>query len=512
MKRLLLTLLLIPSLASAQDALRIDPLALVALREARAAEAELDLFPGWDFSTAPVLLYRPGVQDVLLNVPDPPDGFERYTGTNPLGDEPIWVRNDSTHFELDGQNTVTELDGHRVLVVSDPASQMRNQLRSLTRMSPDEQNEWLDDWSFLGSSYDLVTMMLHEGFHVFQYAQGDKFASESLIARYPLYDAANNALHAMEGLILLDAARGETSPDVALRRFAAVRSVRHASLGEDLAGYELANEYVEGLAKYVEYRFYQTGASLVPHPEMYLSAGFDGYARLAERFEDQLAFAESVIRGEIAVNNDRFGAGNLRFRLYPMGALEGLLLDHVAPEWTERVFDPGVFPSTLLVDAAGLSPSEADAVFAEAKAQYGYNALLAEKQTYEEEGRASAQAKVEAILETDQTLIRIAYGAISTEPPSLGFTPFGVTPLENGRAIYDLVPISAQLGEDASLSMQTVTPVMVDTKQHEIVFAVDVPVTEIAAVDGAVRTESFVVDGHVASVVPVEGGVRIELR
>ncbi|MEO0560252.1 MAG: hypothetical protein AAF170_18960, partial [Bacteroidota bacterium] len=130
MKRLLLALLLLPSLASAQDALRIDPMTLVALREARSIAATLDLFPRWDFSTAPVLLYRPGVQDVVLNLPDPPEGFVRYTGPSPLGDEPIWVRNDSTLFSLDAQNTAAELDGHRVLVVADPMSQMRNQLRS----------------------------------------------------------------------------------------------------------------------------------------------------------------------------------------------------------------------------------------------------------------------------------------------------------------------------------------------------------------------------------------------
>ncbi len=513
MTRFLLALLLVlPGLASAQDALRIAPLTLVALREARAVSTALDLFPGWDFGTAPVLLYRPGVQDVLLNMPDPPEGFVRYTGPSPLGDEPIWVRNDSTLFAIDGQNTAAELGGRRVLVVADPASQMRNQLRSLARMAPDEQAEWLDAWSFLGSPYDLITLMLHEGFHVYQYAHGDTFARETLIAQYPLYDATNNALQELEGLILLAAARGETPPEVALRQFAAVRSVRHTALGAELAGYELAVEYGEGLAKYVEYRFYLTGASLTPDPEMYLLNGFDGFGRLAERFERQLAFAEGLFRAEVAVNNDPFGTGNLRFRLYPMGALEGLLLDRVAPGWTDRAFDPGVYPATLLVEAAGLSATDAEAELAEAKAQYGYDTLLAEKQTYERDGRAAAQARLDALMDSDRTLVRVSYGAVSADPPGLGFTSFGVTPLGNGRAIYDLVPIRAQFSDDARLVLQVVTPVLVDPVRREVVFVVDVPADQIAAVGEAVRTDAFTVEGRVADVSAVGNEVRIELR
>ena len=516
MNRLLLALCLLPAAVSAQgapavDALRIDPLSLVALREARSAADALGLFPGWDFRTAPVLLYRPGVQDVLLGM-DPPGGFVRYTGPSPLGDEPIWVRNDATLFSLDGQNTAAEMDGRRVLVVADPASQMRSQLRMAAGMSRERQDAWLDGWSFLGSPYDLVTLLLHEGFHVHQYAQGDKFAEESLIARYPLYDATNNALQELEGLILLAAARGEAAPGEALRQFAAVRSARHAALGPELAGYEMAVEFGEGLAKYVEYRFYQTGASLTPHPEAYLMAGFDGYGRLADRFERQLASAEGLIRAETVVNGDPFGTGNLRLRLYPMGALEALLLDTVAPGWTDRIFDPGVFPSTLLVEAAGLSASDAASALAEAKSRYRYGDLLAAKRTYEREGRAAAQAKLDALLETDRTLVRVAYGAVTDEPPALTYTSFGVTPLGDGRALYELVPIRAEFGADASLTMNVVTPVLVDPERREVVFAVDVPAAEISEVGGAVETEAFTMDGRVATVTPDERGLRIELR
>ena len=379
-------------------------------------------------------------------------------------------------------------------------------------MPPEQQAEWLKDWSFLSSPYDLISTMLHEGFHVHQYAQGDKFADESLIARYPLYDATNGALHQLEGLVLLAAVRGETPPGEALRQFAAVRTARHAALGADLAGYEMATEYAEGLAKYVEYRFYARGAGLTPDPEMYLAAGFDGYSRLSGRFDQQIAFAERLIRREVLVNNDRFGAGNLRFGLYPMGALEGLLLDQVAPGWTARIFEPGVFPSTLLVEAAGLSSSEAASALAEAKRRYGYDALLVDRQAYERDGLAAAQAKLDALLGTDQTLVRIEYGGVSQDPPGLGFTPFGVTPLGDGRTLYELVPISALFGDGSRLSIRIVTPVMVDVVRREVVFAVPVPAAEIIAVDGAIRNRAFDLVGRVTGIMAEGRVLRARLK
>ena len=472
---LLVTILLSSSSASAQDVLRIDPMTLVALQEARNASSELELFPGWDFARAPVLLYRPGVQDVLLNHPSPPDGFIRYTGRHPLGNEVFHVRNDSTHFDLDGQNTADEVGGERVLIVADPVSTMRSQLQSLPFMPDDAREEWLANWSFLGSPYDLITTILHEGFHVYQYEQTDKFADETIITRYPLLDPVNNALHEVEGAILLAAARSDDAAfqHEALRHFAAVRMTRHARLAPDVADYEMRNEYVEGLAKYIEYRFYKDGHGLTAAPEMYLDEGFSGYGdRLAERMEEQHMFSERLFTGDIAVNNDRFGAGNLRFKLYPMGALEGLLLDAVAPSWKSRIFEPGVYQSTLLVDAAALSDADRERLVQEAKLKYGYDKAYVRRQIYENEGLEAANSQLKAILDTERTLVRISYGDIADSAPGLSFTPFGVTRLSDTRTIYTMVPIGARFSDSSRLRMNIATPVLVDQDRKEVVFAV----------------------------------------
>src|SRR5512132_1771248 len=51
--------------------LRVDPLLLVSVKEYRHSLETIgpDIYPGWKWSSIPLLLYRPHVQDVLLNAP-----------------------------------------------------------------------------------------------------------------------------------------------------------------------------------------------------------------------------------------------------------------------------------------------------------------------------------------------------------------------------------------------------------------------------------------------------------
>ena len=162
--------------------------------------------------------------------------------------------------------------------------------------------------------------------------------------------------------------------------------------------------------------------------------------------------------------------------------------------------------------AAGLSASEAASAFAEAKRWYGYDALLVDRQAYEREGLAAAQAKLDALLSTDQTLVRIEYGGVSQDPPGLGFTPFGVTPLGDGRTLYELVPISARFGDGSRLSMRIVTPVMVDIVRREVVFAVPVPAGEIVAEGGAIRNGAFELVGRVTGIMAEGRVLRARLK
>ncbi|MFT4605808.1 MAG: hypothetical protein ACI9W4_002552 [Rhodothermales bacterium] len=72
--------------------------------------------------------------------------------------------------------------------------------------------------------------------------------------------------------------------------------------------------------------------------------------------------------------------------------------------------------------------------------------------------------------------------------------------------------MGARFGDSSSLSMRIRTPVMVDTRRREIVFAAPVPVDEFVVEDGAVRTEEFELLGGISEVTIEEGAVRLRLK
>jgi len=77
-----------------------------------------------------------------------------------------------------------------------------------------------------------------------------------------------------------------------------------------------------------------------------------------------------------------YGTGPLRFRLYYLGAAQGLLLDELAPGWKVRIFAPGVYLTGLLDEALALSPERRQAHLEKAKLEYGYGKILSEKKAF----------------------------------------------------------------------------------------------------------------------------------
>lgn len=498
--------------------LRIDPLLLGSVREFRNVSRvlERDLFPGWPAARTPMLLYRPGVQDVLVGVARRPAGFSRYAGPSLLPGEPIYVRNDSTLMTLDDQNTNAELDGIRVLVVADQFSRLRNTLRALRGSPASVVDRWLEGWGFIASPYEEVQLLLHEAFHVHQdrLAPG-KRADESAVARYPLLDADNNALFALEGRLLRDALlaadRGERRRLAAL--FVAVRLERRGALDSAAVAYEDLNEFSEGLGRYVEYRFLRLGDRVTPTPSMWSRAGFRGYRGVLER----LFVARMEDMARIAANQDdrfgnRFGAGPLRFRLYDLGAAQALLLDELAPGWKTRVFAAGVYLTDLLAGALPMTADTRRARVAEARAAYGYDSLLAARRAFAAEGRARIQARVDSILRTPQTLVTISYAGVDIR--GMAYTPFGVTAVDEQATLYDMVPVAIRFANGVLLEMTTALPVLVNRSRRTVQFAIATrPADVVAGAGGAVSAAEFSLSASAATNLTVTGNeVRVELR
>ncbi len=506
------------SLAQAPTDLRIDPLMFVSLTECRNITNSLHngLFPGWNFQETPVLFYRPNVQELLINFPHQPKGFSRYTGFNPLGNETVYYRNDSTLISFDDQNTSRELEGIPVLVVADPFSSMRNQLRDVLNRPGDWTGRWLQDWNFIPSPYSQLEIILHEAFHVFQNKMAPgKEANEMVLTQYPLLDPVNNALYVLEGKILKDALATE---DSTVRRekageFVAVRSFRQSRLDSAWVEYENLNEFAEGLAKYIEYKFMRLGEGIEPTKEMYYHQGFNGYRGvLPKMFQAALNNMVNIV----AVNDDRFGnkfgSGPLRFKLYELGACQGLLLDELMPSWKERIFAGGVYLSDVLKQALALSPAGLDRYLEKSKKEYNYDDAYQSKLQFEREGKQYTRDKLASILETKQTLVTISYGGFS-ERIGLGvFTPFGVTQVSRRSAIYDLVPIKVVFKEDVNLQMKQAIPVLIDRDKKIIAFAIPTPSSEIKTNADKLETNEFLLSGAKAEVRRKDNAVEIELK
>ena len=498
--------------------LRIDPMLLVSVKEYRNIIKTIgaDIYPGWKANTVPLLLYRPHVQDVLLNAPRRPPGFARFTGHSALSDPVIYARNDSTVMTTDGQNTSITLDSMRVLVVADKYSRERQHIEA-TSQQPAIFPRWLEQWEFIESPYDELQILLHEAFHVHQdrLAPG-KHGDESAVAHYPLLDPLNNALVAIEAQLLRDAA---LAGDPAQRRakaeqFVAVRALRRASLDSASTAYENLNEYAEGTARYVQLRFLQLGERVTAVPEMYLQNGFTGYhgvvrLLLQRRLDDMVKVA---LFSDNRFGN-KFGGGPMRFRLYDMGATQALLLDGIEPAWKQRIFAPGVYLTDLLSAALPLSADRRAELVSRAKADYGYDSIFVNRQAFEAEGRRFVQQRVDAILNTSQTLVTISYGA-AADITGMGYTPFGVTAVNDHAAIYDLTPIAVRFENRAVLRMKSVVPVLIDRQARTLTFAV---ASAAALFEGKGQTgvdvAELTLSGSPKTTIRVSGNqVRIELQ
>lgn len=526
LRAMLLMPLAVPSTGGAQAReeirdLRIDPLLLVSVKEYRHILETIgsEIYPGWTWKTIPLLLYRPKVQDILLNAPHRPPGFSRFTGHTPLSDQVVYARNDSTARDIDGQNTSITLDSMRVLVVADAYSRMREQIRgNLAQHSDSLMQKWLDEWSFIQSPYGEVGIVLHEAFHVYQDRLApEKGANEATVARYPVLDPVNNALVAVEARLLRDAVLAANTAErrTKAEEFIAIRSLRRAALDTASVSYEDLNEFKEGTAKYVQFRFMQIGERVTPAPEMYFHTGFTGYGggvlrgQLKDEMDDMVAVA--TLRDNRFGN--RFGGGPLRFRLYATGGAQALLLDDFAPDWKKNIFAPGVFLTDLLGKALPLSADQQAALVSKAKAEYGYDTTLVNRLAMEAQGRRDIQDRLDAILNTTQTLVTVNYAAAGAIT-GLRYTPFGAMAVNDHTTIYDLVPFAVRFANKAVLILNSVRPVVVDRQAKTITFAISTSATAFDGKDVAsIKIPELTLTASTDTRITVAGNrVAIELR
>src|SRR5208337_1844102 len=457
--------------------LRVDPLLIAEAGDVWGliASPNNPIWPGWDASGTPLLFYLPGEQDVLINHPHPPEGFLTYDGPVRFPGWRIFLKNGPTLIEWDGQNTSMDVEDIRTLVVADTLSNLRSQVSGLLQdpRPAAEKVQGLHFSDLAMDPYGQLAMVVHEAFHVFQEKQApDNGANEMLLLYYPVLSVQNNVGFAQEGSALAEALRATDA--AAFRRAAvrwlALRKDRRSSLPKKALEYEDGIEFMEGLAKYTEYRLFQVLEGRQPGPAMSWAQGFVGYADLAPQRERLIEKMVQNMSGAVNVNNDPYGTAPLRMRLYYSGMAVGVMLDSLSPGWKSRIFSPDTSLTSLAEEALKPSRAELDQALKEARGEAAYASLVEDKTRLAQEGKAHAEAVLKEIEGGPGVGLIVDYSELGSPKIGMSFTPFGITVVDGERTIFTQVPVEIAFGQEGEVAQKVPAPLLRDTGRRLVRF------------------------------------------
>ena len=176
-----------------------------------------------------------------------------------------------------------------------------------------------------------VVIMLHEVFHAFQATLApQRFAKAMSVykseGRYPYKDLPFSAAWNSEGEALADALKATEVAAISglAQKFLDIRDTRRRqiNLDHELISYECELEWLEGLAKYAEVRFYELAASPTSQ------AAYAKYRSGHPFWPADLA----RLRKNLGLQE-----GDLRF--YLSGMAQARLLDRLCPGWKAKAFE-----------------------------------------------------------------------------------------------------------------------------------------------------------------------------
>jgi hypothetical protein len=309
---------------AAPDSLRLSAEDKAELSEVLRLQLALgdQVWAGLSQARIPVILYDDGYE-FLVGKPDPPAPWAVVEGDNFNG-KPYYRRNAS----------------HPQAFAVEIGEGWAGSLSTLEHMNRK---------SLMKLSRDFhVALILHEMFHAYQATQSSQRFKQALKlyaveARYPSKESEFAASWDKEGSLLAAAlkATDEATTRRVIGDFLEVRDSRRAqsALSADLIAYEREMEWLEGLAKYIEMRFYEIAASRAGDP-LYAS------------YRPGLPYW----RTNFVLLERRLGhqGGDLRF--YLSGMAQARLLDSLRPGWQAKVMRSGVYLEDLLRGAVELKP------------------------------------------------------------------------------------------------------------------------------------------------------------
>jgi hypothetical protein len=463
------------ALAATAAPLGVSPLLVDAASQVWSIVARPDnpVWPGWNASDTPLLLYLPGKQELLINHPSPPPGFRPYAGPASFPGARIVARDDTTFVSYDGQNTTMDVAGVRTLVVADPLSNLRQRIQGLIADArPAEEKIRTLELDVLASDpYDQLGLIVHEAFHVYQEkTRPERGTNEMLLLYYPTLSVENNVGFGLEASALGEAVGA--ADDAGLRRAAVrwlvAREQRRAQLPARAVAYEDGVEFTEGLAKYTEYRLFQVLEGREAPSALARAQGFRGFGDLSAQRANLIGQMRAHLRGEVSVNNDPYGAAPLRMRLYYSGMAIGILLDRLQPLWKEQLWKSDSSLTAIAREILLPSAAELAAAAAAVEADTERAGLVVAKQKLAREGQQRIADRMAGFENGAVPMLVVDYSALESPKVGLGFSPFGITVVDADRVLFEQVPISVTFADQSSIEQEIALPLLRDTRRRQL--------------------------------------------
>jgi hypothetical protein len=268
-----------------------------------------EVWPGLGGAAIPIIIYN--------------EGYEFLTGpVNPVPAAP-WAKVEKDTFA--GEPYYRRPAGNPQAFAVDLGEQWAASMTSLETMNRKAPFKLTKDF--------YTVLILHELFHAFQAAvEPARFRRANSLYRlerdYPAKDPAFAKAWTEEGAFLAAALKAKDREETIdkVRAFLRQRDSRREPLpfAIGIADYEGEMEWLEGLAKYAEIRFYELAAARAQEPAFAAyKPGLPYWTWDFVRLEKQLGNQE----------------GDLRF--YLSGMAQARLLDRLSPDWKARFFKDG---------------------------------------------------------------------------------------------------------------------------------------------------------------------------
>lgn len=459
--------------AAAQDAPRPSPLDSIDLRTITAVVSVFtalrdSVWPGYDLSAQPFLVYRPRQWAVLLNPPGEIDGFRLYPESWPPPGIPALVHLGDTP-DLLGQLEFDFTVGPITTVAIPLAGNLPEHALERAR--------------------SLFAFIVHEAFHQFQRA-AFREVNEPSEELYPILDTANSARAALEMHILEDAMRAVERRDLAGARrltgwFLAQRRYRWEHASPLVREYERAKELSEGTAKYVETR-------LVAALAVNCRSGRYADPSVCPSFRSLTVPGYLQADFESRLTDGALGPADVpRNRIYPTGAAMGVLLDFFGVEWKPQAasLPDSSALADLLASSVPVQPGALASLRTEAERRYDLRTLEQRTQRLVDVYVREADAAIRAFEAQPGQRIEVQLPAAGTSRSRSSSAKRWV--VNNGRRVFSTEFLAYTLrrpNQEVFLSVErrAVLDDLVPRGERRVAFFV--PSVEAIEMDGAPLT------------------------